>query len=159
MNHPAPAVAALAEQQRSRREVLALAVIGGAGASAAFFAVPEAAHATPEAGPPSTKGAAAYRLTVLGTTDLHGSALNWDYFKDAEYDDSAHNDIGLAKIATLVQHVRDERGAANTLLLDAGDTIQGTPLAYYYAKVDPITGGSAHPIAKAMNRIGYDAAA
>ena len=26
------------------------------------------------------------------------------------------------------------------LTLDAGDTIQGTPLAYYYAKVDPITG-------------------
>ncbi|EBM0725750.1 bifunctional metallophosphatase/5'-nucleotidase, partial [Salmonella enterica subsp. enterica serovar Senftenberg] len=51
------------------------------------------------------------------------------------------------------------RGAANTLLLDAGDTIQGTPLAYYYAKIDPITGGSVHPMAKAMNAMGYDAAA
>src|SRR4029079_16141153 len=46
-----------------------------------------------------------------------------------------------------------------TLLLDAGDTIQGTPLAYYYAKIDPITGGSTHPMAKAMNAMGYDAAA
>ena len=55
--------------------------------------------------------------------------------------------------------MRAERGADNTLLLDAGDTIQGTPLAYYYAKVDPITGGSKHPMAKAMNAIGYDAAA
>ena len=45
------------------------------------------------------------------------------------------------------------------LLLDAGDTIQGTPLAYYYAKIDPITGGSMHPMATAMNAIGYDAAA
>ena len=39
----------------------------------------------------------------MGTTDLHGSALNWDYFKNAEYDDSAHNDVGLAKVSTLVE--------------------------------------------------------
>jgi 2',3'-cyclic-nucleotide 2'-phosphodiesterase/3'-nucleotidase len=45
------------------------------------------------------------------------------------------------------------------VLLDAGDTIQGTPLAYYYARIDPITGGSKHPMALAMNQIGYDAAA
>ena len=78
---------------------------------------------------------------MLGTTDTHGNVFNWDYFKDAEYDDAAHNDIGLAKIATLVNAMRAERGAERTLLLDAGDTIQGTPLAYYYAKIDPITGG------------------
>ena len=29
------------------------------------------------------------------------------------------------------------------ITLDAGDTIQGTPLAYYYARIDPITGGPA----------------
>jgi 2',3'-cyclic-nucleotide 2'-phosphodiesterase/3'-nucleotidase len=159
VKRPSTAVATTAEQQRSRREVLALAVVGGAGASAAFVAASGAAHAAPEAAPLRPGGGTAYRLTVLGTTDTHGCALNWDYFKDTEYDDSANNDIGLAKIATLVQHLRDERGAANTLLLDAGDTIQGTPLAYYYARVDPITDGSIHPMAKAMNRIGYDAAA
>ena len=48
------------------------------------------------------------RLTVLGTTDLHGNVFNWDYYKNAEYDDSAHNDIGLAKVATLVKAVRKE---------------------------------------------------
>ena len=145
--------------ERSRREVLTLAVVGGAGAGAALLAAPTAAQAAPEAAPSRKPGTAAYRLTVLGTTDTHGNVLNWDYFKDVEYDDGAHNDIGLAKIATLVAHMREERGAANTLVLDAGDTIQGTPLAYYYAKVDPITGGSVHPMAKAMNAIGYDAAA
>ena len=31
------------------------------------------------------------------------------------------------------------RRRAARLMLDAGDTIQGTPLAYYYAKIDPIT--------------------
>lgn len=100
-----------------------------------------------------------YSFTVMGTSDLHGNALNWDYFKDAEYDDSAHNDVGLAKISTLVDQVRADRGARNTLLVDAGDTIQGTSLAYYYAKVEPITEGGVHPMAAAMNAIGYDAAA
>jgi 2',3'-cyclic-nucleotide 2'-phosphodiesterase/3'-nucleotidase len=157
---PRTAVQALAQQDRSRREMLALAVVGGAGA--AFFASAPRADAVSEKGAPNKPGKPSpgtFRLTVLGTTDTHGSALNWDYFKDVEYDDSAHNDIGLAKISTLVTAMRKERGAHNTLVLDAGDTIQGTPLAYYYAKVDPITGGSLHPMAKAMNAIGYDAAA
>ncbi|WP_241668145.1 bifunctional metallophosphatase/5'-nucleotidase [Pedococcus bigeumensis] len=151
------AVQELAQQERSRREMIALAVVGGAGA--AVFGGATRADAAPEKGPLKSDQPARFRLTVLGTTDTHGNVFNWDYFKDVEYDDSAHNDIGLAKISTLVTAMRAERGEANTLLLDAGDTIQGTPLAYYYAKVDPITGGSVHPMAKAMNAIGYDAAA
>jgi 2',3'-cyclic-nucleotide 2'-phosphodiesterase/3'-nucleotidase len=132
-------------------------VIGGAAALAAagFQAVPAYAGG----GSPGRT----VRLTVMGTTDLHGNVFNWDYFKNAEYDDSAHNDIGLAKISTLVDAVRDriaaDRHAPRPLLLDAGDTIQGTPLAYYFAKIEPITGGHLHPMAAAMNRIGYDAAA
>ncbi len=153
------AVQEFAQQERSRREMIALAVVGGAGA--AFFGGASRADAVPEGGHPA--GAkprpGTFRLTVLGTTDTHGNALNWDYFKDLEYDDSTHNDIGLAKISTLVTAMRAERGDQNTLVLDAGDTLQGTPLAYYYAKIDPITGGSVHPMAKAMNAIGYDAAA
>lgn len=155
------AVQDLAQQERSRREMIALAMVGGAGA--AIFGGATRADAAPEAGPDlrpvAAGGPGRFRLTVLGTTDTHGNVFNWDYFKDVEYDDSAHNDIGLAKISTLVTAMRAERGEANTLLLDAGDTIQGTPLSYYYAKVDPITGGSVHPMAKAMNAIGYDAAA
>jgi 2',3'-cyclic-nucleotide 2'-phosphodiesterase/3'-nucleotidase len=102
-----------------------------------------------------------YSFTVMGTTDLHGNVFNWDYFTDREFDDKAHNDVGLAKISTLVNRVREEKGRGNTLLIDAGDTIQGTQLSYYYAKVDPITAqrGPVHPMAQAMNAIGYDAAA
>lgn len=98
-------------------------------------------------------------LTIMGTTDLHGCVFNWNYFKNEEYNDSARNDIGLAKVATLVEAVRLQRGRENTLMIDAGDTIQGTPLAYYFARIAPITGGHVHPMAAAMNYIGYDAAA
>ncbi|MEU8250738.1 5'-nucleotidase C-terminal domain-containing protein [Nonomuraea sp. NPDC048916] len=97
-------------------------------------------------------------VTVMGTSDIHSNAVNWDYYKDAAYADSAGNSVGLAKVSSLVNKVRAERGADRTLLFDSGDTIQGTPLAYYYAKVEPITQtGRTHPMAEAMNAIGYDA--
>src|SRR4051812_44050185 len=91
------------------------------------------------------------KITVMASSDIHGNALNWDYYKNAEFDDSAHNDVGLAKVSTLVLRIRADRGADHTLLFDSGDTIQGTPLDYYYAKVEPITEtGRTHPMAKAM---------
>jgi 2',3'-cyclic-nucleotide 2'-phosphodiesterase/3'-nucleotidase len=97
-------------------------------------------------------------ITVMGTSDLHGNCLNWDYFKNREYDDSAHNDIGLAKVSSLVKQIRADRGHKQCLLFDSGDTIQGTPLAYYYAKVKPITETrETHPMALAMNAIDFDA--
>ncbi|MFJ8307593.1 MULTISPECIES: bifunctional metallophosphatase/5'-nucleotidase [unclassified Streptomyces] len=110
------------------------------------------------------RGPKRYAFTVMGTTDLHGHVFNWDYFTDKEYDDAAHNDVGLAKISTLVEQVRKEKGHRNTLLIDAGDIIQGTQLSYYYARVEPITGsggkrGPKHPMALAMNHMRYDAAA
>ncbi|CAI9402649.1 bifunctional metallophosphatase/5'-nucleotidase [Aestuariimicrobium sp. T2.26MG-19.2B] len=140
-----------------RRQLLAGAVVGGAG----LFAGPLSPEAQARPTDP-TAGAAAgknVRLTVLGTTDLHGNVHNWNYFSNAAYSDGKGNQIGVAKCATLIRHLRAERGADTCITLDAGDTIQGTPLAYYYAKIDPITQGSKHPMALAMNAIGYDAAA
>ncbi|MFG2608153.1 bifunctional metallophosphatase/5'-nucleotidase [Streptomyces sp. NPDC048514] len=143
----------------NRRKFLKKSAATGAGVAVAGTAAAPAAEAA-EHGRPGHH-AKRYSLTVMGTTDLHGNVFNWDYFKDAEYSDKAGNALGLARISTLVDQVRKEKGRRNTLLLDAGDTIQGTPLAYYYAKVDPITakGGPVHPMAQAMNAIGYDAAA
>ncbi|CAM5565212.1 hypothetical protein STANM337S_04783 [Streptomyces tanashiensis] len=140
----------------NRRAFLESSAAVGAGvALTAGVAAPAEAH---EARPRPAKR---YSFTVMGTTDLHGNVFNWDYFTDKEFDDKAHNDVGLAKISTLVDQVRAAKGRRNTLLIDAGDTIQGTQLSYYYAKVDPITArrGPVHPMAQAMNAIGYDAAA
>jgi 2',3'-cyclic-nucleotide 2'-phosphodiesterase/3'-nucleotidase len=143
----------------TRRKFLKKSAVTGAGVALAGAAAAPAAQAVEAAG--SGKSPKRYSLTVLGTTDLHGHVFNWDYFKDAEYTDKAGNAQGLARISTLVNEIREEKGRCNTLLLDAGDTIQGTPLTYYYAKVDPITakGGPVHPMAQAMNAIGFDAAA
>ncbi|MEU8527613.1 5'-nucleotidase C-terminal domain-containing protein [Streptomyces sp. NPDC048629] len=141
----------------NRRTFLGSSAAVGAGAAlSAGVAAP--AQAAQGRGPRPAKR---YSFTVMGTTDLHGNVFNWDYFTDKEFDDKAHNDVGLAKISTLVSQVREAKGRGNTLLIDAGDTIQGTQLSYYYAKVDPITqvGGPVHPMAQAMNAIGYDAAA
>ncbi|WP_193512117.1 bifunctional metallophosphatase/5'-nucleotidase [Streptomyces griseoloalbus] len=143
----------------NRRKFLKRSAVTGAGVALAGTAAAPAAEAAGagRGGKPVKR----YALTVMGTTDLHGHVFNWDYFKDAEYGDAAGNAQGLARVSTLVNEVREEKGRHNTLLLDAGDTIQGTPLTYYYAKVDPITaeGGPVHPMAQAMNAIGYDAVA
>ena len=138
----------------TRRQLLKAAAVGGAGVAAVASASPAAAEDRVRGSNGKT-----VRLTVLGTTDLHGNVYNWDYFKNVEYDDKAHNDVGVAKASTIIKALREERGAATCITIDAGDTIQGTPLAYYYAKIDPITGGSTHPMAAAMNEVGYDAAA
>jgi 2',3'-cyclic-nucleotide 2'-phosphodiesterase/3'-nucleotidase len=63
-------------------------------------------------------------VTLLATTDLHGNTHPVDYYTGQP---SAR---GLAKIASLVRQVRREN--PNTLLIDCGDTIQGTPLESVY---------------------------
>jgi len=93
-------------------------------------------------------GADRVRITLLGTTDLHGNIFPVDYYTNQPAN------RGLAKIATLVRQVRSEE--KNVLLLDSGDTIQGTPLAYYFARKDT---SKMNPTIAAMNALGYDAMA
>jgi 2',3'-cyclic-nucleotide 2'-phosphodiesterase (5'-nucleotidase family) len=87
-------------------------------------------------------------ITLLSTTDIHGHIEPWDYF-----DDKPAN-LGLAKIATLVKQARAE--APDSLLLDCGDTIQGTPLAYYFAEKDT---SRPNPTIAAFNAMHFDAMA
>lgn len=57
-------------------------------------------------------------ITILGTSDLHGTFVPWDYSTDTE------NLAGsLSQIATQVHKVRAQQ--PNVILVDAGDTIQG----------------------------------
>jgi 2',3'-cyclic-nucleotide 2'-phosphodiesterase (5'-nucleotidase family) len=95
-------------------------------------------------------GSAAKRLhvVILGTTDLHGNIFPLDYYTDKP------DNRGLAKIATIIKRTRQEN--KNVLLIDSGDTIQGTPLEYYHNKKN---NQPTDPMMLAMNALQYDAMA
>lgn len=88
-------------------------------------------------------------LAVLETTDLHSNVLGYDYFKlapDASF--------GLDRAATLIAQARKQ--FPNTLLLDNGDTIQGTALADYQALAEPLPCDKTLAVYKAMNLLGFE---
>lgn len=85
-------------------------------------------------------------ITILETSDLHGFIHDWDFYSNSQYDQ------GLAMVETIV---REERMSdPDLVLLDGGDTFQGTPLLYYYNIIKP---DSSNPMAIAMNAMNYDA--
>jgi 2',3'-cyclic-nucleotide 2'-phosphodiesterase/3'-nucleotidase len=88
-------------------------------------------------------------LAVLETTDVHSNVLGYDYYKLAP-DPS----FGLDRTATLIREARKE--FANTLLLDNGDTIQGTALADYQALVAPLKCDQTLAVYKVMNALGME---
>jgi 2',3'-cyclic-nucleotide 2'-phosphodiesterase/3'-nucleotidase len=96
---------------------------------------------------PAGAGSAAKRvhIVILGTTDLHGNLFPIDYYTDKP------DNRGLAKIATLVKQVRKEN--PNVMLIDSGDTIQGTPLEYYHNKKN---NEPRDPMMLAMSALNYD---
>ncbi|NII12257.1 bifunctional 2',3'-cyclic-nucleotide 2'-phosphodiesterase/3'-nucleotidase [Oleiagrimonas sp. C23AA] len=108
-----------------------------------LLALPLASQATPPDGTKAT-------LTVLETTDLHTNVLGYDYYRLAR-----DRRVGFSRTATLIAQAR--RTWPNTLLLDNGDTIQGTVLADYQAQIKPIGCDQKLAIYQAMNAIGYDA--
>lgn len=130
-----------------RRSILTSVTAIGALALVPLLALP--AHAAP-ADPPT--GAT---LTVLGTTDVHGHVLNWDYFADAPYDED--DQLGLSRAATVIADIRAQRGADSVLLLDNGDAIQGTPLTSLAQRDLGKPGWEQHPMAEAYNVLEYDA--
>lgn len=89
-------------------------------------------------------------LTLLETTDLHAHVLGYDYYR---LKPDPH--VGLTRTATLIERARKRYD--NTLLFDAGDTIQGTVPADYQALVKPLPCNRKLGIYKAMDSLGYDA--
>ncbi|MGF1723538.1 bifunctional metallophosphatase/5'-nucleotidase [Photobacterium nomapromontoriensis] len=57
-------------------------------------------------------------VTILGTSDIHGHFMPWDYASD-----KINMRGSLSQIATKVKNIRQEQN--NVILVDAGDTIQG----------------------------------
>ncbi|MBR9989837.1 MAG: 5'-nucleotidase C-terminal domain-containing protein, partial [Gemmatimonadetes bacterium] len=105
--------------------------------------------------PPAPLPAAAFpaldtlTLVLMGTTDVHGRLYNHDYYTGAE------TDHGLALLKPAIDSIRSVH-AGRTLLFDSGDLLQGNPLGMVYARIH---GDQPNPIIRAMNLLGYDAAA
>jgi 2',3'-cyclic-nucleotide 2'-phosphodiesterase/3'-nucleotidase len=84
-------------------------------------------------------------VVILSTTDMHGRVFPIDYYTN-KYDN-----VGIAKVATLVKEAR--RNDPDLLLVDSGDTIQGTPLEYFHNKRN---NAPPDPMMLAMNALHYD---
>jgi len=85
-------------------------------------------------------------VVILSTTDMHGRVFPIDYYTN-KYDN-----VGIAKVATLVKEAR--KRDADLMLVDSGDTIQGTPLEYFHNKRNNTP---PDPMMLAMNALHYDA--
>ena len=86
-------------------------------------------------------------ITILGTSDMHGNIWGYAYEDNKETDNN-----GMARLYTYISEVRDEN--PNTILIDAGDDIQGTIMTDDLYNDHP---DEPHPVIVAMNYMGYDA--
>ncbi|WP_350238720.1 bifunctional 2',3'-cyclic-nucleotide 2'-phosphodiesterase/3'-nucleotidase [Pectobacterium colocasium] len=95
----------------------------------------------------TTVHAATVDLRVLETTDLHSNMMDFDYYKDTPTDK-----FGLVRTASLINAAREQ--ATNSVLVDNGDLIQGSPLGDYMA-AKGLKAGDVHPVYQAMNTLDY----
>lgn len=91
--------------------------------------------------------AATVDLRILETTDLHSNMMDFDYYKDTPTEK-----FGLVRTASLIDAARGE--VKNSVLVDNGDLIQGSPLGDYMA-TRGLKKGEVHPVYKAMNTLDY----
>jgi len=108
-----------------------------------------ACAATATSGPAAIPDGARATLAILETTDIHANVASYDYYKLA-----ADTTLGLERTATLIAGARAEY--PNNLLLDDGDTIQGTALGDYQALVAPVPCSQALAVYQALNVLKAD---
>ncbi|OCH15970.1 bifunctional metallophosphatase/5'-nucleotidase [Aliivibrio sp. 1S165] len=82
-------------------------------------------------------------VTILGTSDIHGHFMPWDYASD-----KLNMKGSLSQIATKVKAIREQQD--NVILVDAGDTIQGNFVETF--KDEPTD-----PMMLGFNEMNYDA--
>ena len=91
--------------------------------------------------------AATVDLRILETSDLHSNMMDFDYYKDTPTEK-----FGLVRTASLINAARGE--TVNSVLVDNGDLIQGSPLGDYIA-AKGLKKGDIHPVYKALNTLDY----
>ena len=86
-------------------------------------------------------------ITILETTDVHGSFFPYDLVKKRVPYGS------MSQVSTYVKELR-EQDTLNVVLLDNGDILQGTPVVYF---ADYVTKDKTNPVAEMLNYMKYDA--
>ncbi len=90
------------------------------------------------------------KVTILGTSDVHGQLWNYSYEDDKE------TAVGLAQVSSAVKAAR-EANPFGTVLIDNGDMVQGTILTDDLYNTQADLKDKPHPMIKAMNYMKYDA--
>lgn len=85
-------------------------------------------------------------ITVIATSDVHGKVLPINY---ATGEPSPN--VGLSMIASMIEQVRATE--ENVVLVDGGDTVQGSAMTYYYSYFAP---EKDDPMMKALRLMDYD---
>lgn len=82
------------------------------------------------------------KITILGTSDIHGRYMPWDYSTDAQ-----NTGGSLTQIYTKIKSIRNEN--PNTILVDVGDLTQDNSAELF-------NNSPKHPAMVAVNEMGYD---
>jgi 2',3'-cyclic-nucleotide 2'-phosphodiesterase (5'-nucleotidase family) len=96
-----------------------------------------------------TNAAAPITFTILHTNDFHGQLL------DSNADPTKASNPGYARVANVINMIRTAKGAANVLLVDSGDEMQGSLLSNLG---DGTATGKGLPTIATFNAIGYNVA-
>ncbi len=86
------------------------------------------------------------RIRILCTSDVHGKIYPHSYA------DGSYQAYGYARLKTCIDSLRDE----NTILIDNGDVLVGSPFMQYFMSNFPTDLGKTSPITRVINAMNYD---
>ncbi|MGN1407203.1 bifunctional metallophosphatase/5'-nucleotidase [Lactobacillus sp.] len=90
------------------------------------------------------------KLVFLHSSDTHGYLLPTDYQNDGEY----NAPFGLSRVASAIKAEKAKWGAEHVVVTDAGDCLQGSPLAAYAHGSGDLK--NLDRFTAAYNAVGYD---
>ncbi|MCT7749034.1 MAG: bifunctional metallophosphatase/5'-nucleotidase, partial [Lactobacillus crispatus] len=90
-------------------------------------------------------------LVFLHSSDTHGFLLPTDYQNKTDY----HAPFSLSRVSSVIKSEKKKYGDNNVVVTDAGDCLQGSPLASYAHSTGDYS--DLRIFTQAYNAVGYDA--